>query len=397
MTVTGFNPVSARLDYHTDMNTIMRERRSPTLHDFPYRGEKRKCYHKWIINVTPPGRGNCLHDCLYCYARDAFYASRKEDGMVVYSNLACAIEKELSRLELCPPISLSNVTDPCQEVPELQHAVRKLVEVLVAWGVSFHVITKGDPSFLTRVDGFPGSGHFFLAVTIEGPPEVLAALSPRAPAYDNRLDALRWADSLGLPALVRLDPVVPPLWRSLYGENWTQKAAEVLADCAAAGAGHVVSSTGRFTAATRNSLVASVRNICELEGAALDNDYIYDRSYTSSGYMLRHDLRLSLHHTLRRAAQDLGMTYAVCQELEAGEADTPGLPHCEAYTMPFSRRVGRREFSPIAGCTANCHAGCAGLAHPPCGTPELAKPQPYKVSLLKKPKAWREKDPWRCR
>ncbi|RJP28286.1 MAG: hypothetical protein C4536_12710 [Actinobacteria bacterium] len=365
------------------MNVILRERRSPTLHDFPYRGERRKCYHKWIINVTPPGRENCRHNCLYCYARDAVYSRGAEDGAVVYSNLPALVEKELTGLELCPPVSISNATDPCQDLPELRGAVKGLVEVLIDWGVSFHVITKGDPSFLAQAMGFPGTGRFFLAVTIEGPPDVLAVLSPQAPAYESRLEALRWAASLGLPVQVRLDPVIPPLWRALYGEVWIEKAVEVLAEFAAAGAGHVVCSTGRFTAATRNALSETVLGISKREEAGLGREYVYDRSYTSSGYMLRHDLRLALHRALRGAAQECGMTYAVCQELEAGEADTPGLPHCEAYSMPFSRRVGEREFAPITSCTANCHAGCAGIATPPCGRPELVSAQPYKPSLLR--------------
>jgi DNA repair photolyase len=366
------------------MDVLLKPRRSPTLHDFPYQGEGRKCYHKWIINVTPPGRGNCIHDCLYCYARDAIYSRRQGGGTVVYSNLASLVEKELSRLDLCPPVSISNVTDPCQEVLELRRVVQELVGVLVSWGVSFHLITKGDPSFLAEVAGFPGKGSFFLAVTVEGPPEVLACLSPRAPAYERRLEALRWASSLGLPSLVRLDPVIPPLWRALYGDTWTEKAAGVLSDCAEAGAGHVVSSTGRFSAATRNALAMSVRGISELEGISLSRDYTFDRSYTSSGYMLRHELRLAFHRRMRDAARERGMTYAVCQELAAEEADTPGLPHCEAFAMPFSLRSGPRGFEPVPTCDANCHASCAGLTRPPCGRPELAFAQPYKPSMLKK-------------
>jgi len=369
--------------YHINMEIILRERRSPTLHDFPYRGEGRKCYHKWIVNVTPPGREHCLHACLYCYARDAVYSRRADGGMVVYSNLASVVEKELGGLELCPPVSISNATDPCQDVPELRRAVKDVVEVLVRWGVSFHVITKGDPSFLSQVEGFPGSGNFFLAVTIEGPPEVLALLSPRAPSYEHRLDALRWASSLSLPALVRLDPVIPPLWRALYGEGWIENAGGVLADCADAGAKHVVSSTGRFTPSTRSALRGKVQDISADEARVLQEDYPYDRSCTSSGYMLRHDLRLSFHRGMRAAARAQGMSYTVCQELAAGEADTPGLPHCEAFPMPFSRRVGPREFQPIPGCSADCHASCTGIADPPCGNPQLAQAQPYKPSLLK--------------
>lgn len=367
------------------MKVTSRERRSPTLHDFPYRGERRKCYHKWIVNVTPPGGEHCLHSCLYCYARDAIYSRRNEDGMVVYSNLAFMVEQELARLQLCPPLSISNVTDPCQDVPELRAAVRGLVSELVRWGVSFHVITKGDPSFLGEVDGFPGEGRFFLAVTIEGPPEVLNLLSPRAPGYEERLESLRWASSLGLPALVRLDPVIPPLWRALYGTNWMDKAREVIEDCGLAGAGHVVSSTGRFTRATLNRLRQLGSGISSAQGESLQKEYSFDRSYASSGYMLRHDLRLFFHREMRDAAAELGITYAVCQELGPGEADTPGLPHCEAFPMPFSRRVGPHSFEPIPGCGANCHVSCAGLPHPPCGRPELAQPGPYKPSTLRMP------------
>jgi len=362
-------------------------RRSPTLHDFPYRGKERKCYHKWIVNVTPPGRGNCLHDCVYCYARDAVYSSRHEDGMAIYTNIATVVDKELTKLELCPPLSISNITDPCQEVPELRRAVMELVEVLVEWGVSFHIITKGDPSFLSNIGGFPGKGRFFLAVTIEGPPEVLGLLSPQAPSYERRLAALRWAHSLAQPAVVRLDPVTPHLWRALYGEDWMDAAARVLADCAAAGAKHVVSSTGRFTAATRKALQGMVGGLSAVEEAVMAEDYAYDRSCTSSGYMLAHDLRLFFHRRMRDAARDHGMTYAVCQELSAEEADTPGLPHCEAFPMPFSRRVEPRRFESIPGCTANCHASCADLAEPPCGRPELASPQPYRPSSLKASRA----------
>lgn len=303
--------------------------------------------------------------------------------MIVYSNLAHLVERELARLRLCPPLSISNVTDPCQDVPQLRRAVSDLVGVLVEWGVSFHIITKGDPSFLQEVKGFPGEGRFFLAVTIEGPPEILERLSPRAPSYTERLDSIRWAASLGLPVLVRMDPMIPPLWRSLYGSAWMDRAAELLGDCASAGAGHAVSSTGRFTRATLTHLRELVGRLSGNQAEALDKEYSYDRSYTSSGYMLEHRRRLDLHLHMRSAARDSGMTYAVCQELASGEADTPGLDHCEAFPMPFSARAGPRSFKPIPGCTANCHVSCLHPTVPPCGRPELVRPEPYRPVYLR--------------
>jgi DNA repair photolyase len=319
---------------------------------------------------------------MYCYARDAVYSRHGRD-MVIYANLRDVIRRELERLELCPPVSLSNITDPCQEVPRLRRTVLKLVEELVAWGVSFHFITKGDPSFLEEVEGFPGPGRFFLAVTIEGPPEVLEVTSPQAPPYHRRLEAVKWASSRGLPVLVRLDPVILPLWRALYGRGWRGERDGLLEDFAAAGASHVVSSTGRFTAATLSRIRREVEKRSTREAAAMDEDYVYD-SATSRGYMLRRPERLAFHLENRAACARVGMTYAVCQELRRDEADTPGLPHCERFPMPFSVRSGPRSFRPLEGCSADCHHSCAGLSEPPCGRPELARPRPFRPSSLRR-------------
>ncbi|MGQ9758477.1 MAG: hypothetical protein ACUVRX_10045 [Actinomycetota bacterium] len=368
-----------------DMDVMLVERRSPTLHDFPYRGPARKCYHKWIINVTPPGRPHCAHGCLYCYASDAVYSRSSGHRMHVYSNLAEVVERELSSLELCPPISISNVTDPCQAIPELRRSVRGLVEVLVRWGVSFHLITKGDPSFMDTVEGFPGNGHFFLAVTIEGPPEVLNLLSPAAPPYERRLEALVWAASRGLPALLRLDPFIPHLWRAIYGPGWEERLVEVLQDTRRAGVSHVVSSTGRFTAKTLRALAELVAARSTCEARSIVEDYRYDRSAIAGGHMLHPDDRIDFHRLARSISEGLGMTYAVCQELPAEAADSPGLPHCEAFPMPFSRRTGEMGFAPLAGCTANCHVRCAGEPDPPCGRPELARPEPFRPTTLRRP------------
>ncbi len=363
---------------------MLAERKSPTLHDFPYRGEKRKCYHQWIVNVTPAGREQCLHSCLYCYARDAVYSVKEPEGMVVYSNLASMVDKELWKLELCPPVSISNVTDPCQEVPELRRAVSELVEVLCRWGVSYHVITKGDPSFLEEASGFPGHGNFFLSVTIEGPPEVLRLLSPAAPSYDKRLQALEWAAGLGLQCEVRLDPVILPIWRVLYGGGFDETAHALLRDFSAAGASHVVSSTGRFNAAALTRLDEVMEQITGYPGGSLRASYSFDRSRTAPGYMLTLEERTAFHCAMRDMAHAEGMTYAVCQELDAVVADSPGLEHCERFHLPFSRRTSPDSFEAVPGCTSYCHVTCRDTDVPPCGRPELALPQPYKPSALKR-------------
>ncbi len=356
-------------------------RRSATLHDYPYATPRRKCFHKWIVNVTPPGRFNCLHACMYCYARDAIYA-RSEPGILqYYGGLANLVRGEMSRLALCPPLSISNATDPCQGVPGLRDEVAELVSLLVEEGVSFGIVTKGDPAFLADILDSPRRGHACLAVSIEGPDEVLGILAPHAPAYEERLEAVRHMSPL-LPTMVRLDPVFPHLMEACCDVAWREVLAAMLEDFAAAGVQHIISSTGRLDSRTRSSLGSVIAGVSGDAGERFAREYTWDRSYTSRGYMLRHDLRLELHHYLRQRAEELGMTYATCQELDAGESDSPGLPHCEAFDLPFCERTGDGRWRPIAGCTANCHVTCAGSASPPCGRPELATHLPYKRKYL---------------
>src|SRR5512136_2932390 len=97
-------------------------KKGSTFHDFPYSHRQRKCFHCWIINVTPPGPNHCRHQCLYCYAREAIYSNYSEDTLI-YNNLPELVEKDLKKINLCPPVSISNISDPCQDIPELKAEV----------------------------------------------------------------------------------------------------------------------------------------------------------------------------------------------------------------------------------------------------------------------------------
>ena len=356
-------------------------RRSPTLHDYPYATERRKCFHKWIVNATPPGRFNCLHECLYCYAREAIYSRGKPGVLQYYQGLAVLVRREMSGLRLCPPLSISNATDPCQPVAGLRKEVEGLVSLLASEGVSFGIVTKGDPSWLGEALTSPQRGHACLAVSIEGPGDVLARLSPQAPGYELRVNAVQQMSRV-LPTMVRLDPLFPHLLQALYGAGWMEIPAQMLREFAAAGARHIISSTGRLDAKSRHTMSRVIASVSPEAARRFDREYLYDRSYTSRGYMLEHGLRLELHRYLRSCAEAAGMTYATCQELDAWEADSEGLPHCEAFALPFCERGIDGRWQPVPGCTANCHVNCARREDPPCGRPELATHLPYKRRYL---------------
>jgi len=367
-------------------------KKGSTFHDFPYSSPERKCLHCWIINVTPPGPNQCLHGCIYCYAREAIYSNYSEDTLI-YDNLPELVEKDFKKLTLCPPISLSNISDPCQDIPELKEEVKRLIQLLMDYGVSFFITTKGDPSFLVQLPTFTQYRPKFIATTIEGTPEILELLSPRAPSFDARVATVRKLSVMGIDTVIRLDPVFIHLFQALYGDSWFDKVAELINIFASTGARHIIGSTGRLSKKRSQAgdqkgtsiwqrIYKVIHSRSPLAAKKFEQEYVYETHWSGGGYRLRRDLRLGFHHTLRGLVEAKGMTYATCQELSAEESDSDHIPHCEGLSLPFAKKQANGKFHPILGCTANCYVSCRGLPMPPCEHPELVTCKPLKLSKL---------------
>jgi DNA repair photolyase len=365
-------------------------KKGSTFHDFPYSSPGRKCFHCWIINVTPPGPNQCLHKCIYCYAREAIYSNYSEDTLI-YDNLPELVEKDLKKLTLCPPISLSNVSDPCQDIPELKKEVRRLIKLLMDYGVSFFITTKGDPSFLLELPGFISYKPKLIATTIEGTPEMLQLLSPEAPPFDARITTVHKLSNLGIDTIIRFDPIFIHLFQALYGNSWFSRIAELIDIFASTGAKHVITSTGKLSkkrspgykgTSIWQRVYQVIYNQSPLAAEIFEQEHVYETHWSGGGYRLRKDLRLSFHHKLRELVESKGMTYATCQELSAEESDSKGIPTCEGLPLPFARKQADGKFKPIPGCTANCHVSCRGLTMPPCGHPELIRCEPLRLTKL---------------
>jgi len=367
-------------------------KKGSTFHDFPYSHPERKCFHCWIINITPPGPNQCLHDCIYCYAREAIYSNYSEDTLI-YDNLPELVEKDLKKLTLCPPISLSNISDPCQDIPELQKEVKRLIQLLMDYGISFFITTKGNPSFLLELPGFIEYKPKFIAITIEGTPEVLELLSPGAPSFNARVAVASKLSNLGIDIVVRLDPVFIHLFQALYGDSWFDKIAGLTDIFAVTGVRHITASTGRLSKKCSPSaghpntsgwqrIYKVIYSQSPLAAEKFKQEYIYEAHWSGGGYRLRKDLRLGFHRKVKELAEARGMTYATCQELSAQESDSRGIPHCEGLPLPFARKQADGRFKPVPGCTANCHISCQGLSHPPCGQAELISCEPLRLKKL---------------
>jgi DNA repair photolyase len=365
-------------------------KKGSTFHDFPYTSPQRKCIHCWIINVTPPGPHQCMHHCLYCYARNAVYSNYSPDTLV-YNNLPELVEKDLKKLTVCPPVSISNVSDPCQDIPELRAEMKRLVELLMRYGVSILITTKGDPSFLLDIPGFARYEPKVVAVTVEGPTEVLQLVSPYAPSFYARLVAIRRLSSLGVRTVIRFDPVFIHLYQALFGESWFGKVAELIDMFAAVGARHIISSTGRLSKNTgkgsSRSTWRSIYNVIQtyspLSAWKFENEYEHEVSWSGRGYMLRKDLRIEFHARVKELVEKSGMTYATCQELSSHESDSRGIPNCEGLPLPFTRKGLGGTFYPIAHCTAACYPSCRNRSAPPCGRSGLVTCKPLTLRALR--------------
>ncbi len=374
-------------------NVKLIAKKGSTFHDFPYSNHQRKCFHCWIINVTPPGPNHCIHQCLYCYAREAIYANYAKETLI-YNNLPELVEKDLKKITICPPISLSNISDPCQNIPELKTEVKRLVKLLMDYGVSFAITTKGDPSFLLELPGFTRYEPKLIAITIEGTLEILQLISPQAPSFYARLVAVNKLSRLGIRTVVRLDPMFIHLFQALYDESWFRKIAELINMFAAAGARHIISSTGRLSKKAGRTTLSNgksswqrvfntIDSCSPLAARKFQEDYLYETTWAGRGYMLRRDIRLDIHRKIRALVESKGMTYATCQELPARHSDSRTIPHCEGMPLPFTQKGIGGIFYPIVDCTANCHVSCRNLAIPPCRRPALITPKPLKISALR--------------
>ncbi|MFN3346242.1 MAG: hypothetical protein ACK42E_00285, partial [Candidatus Bipolaricaulaceae bacterium] len=106
--------------------------RGTVIHDFPYPPERRKCPHRALVSLTPSG--SCSHLCPMCYAR-AYPWSRDEPAF--YANTPEKLAAELEKGEICPPLYISQVTDPLQPVEAIRELTAQVVEVAIRYRVPF--------------------------------------------------------------------------------------------------------------------------------------------------------------------------------------------------------------------------------------------------------------------
>jgi DNA repair photolyase len=351
--------------------------RGRVIHDFPYPPERRKCPHRALVSLTPAG--SCLHRCPMCYAR-AYPWSR--DAPALYVNTAEKLAAELAEVEICPPLYLSQVTDPLQPLPEVRELTARVVEVAICFGVPFHIITKNGEGvlwLLRRVPGLSQYPRWWLTITIEAPPKKQRITSPQASPVEERLRAAEVCAKAGVFVAVRTDPAIWGLVRE-EDEVW------LLDHARDAGAKHIISALGHFNRLSFTRLLAALHSAgCHKEAEEVRRFYGSggNEGFFRAGTIRAHlPVREKFHRFMREEAERRGMTYASCLEM-GREWDSPGIPHCEAAPQGRLAKKGPSgKFELLPDCYADCLRSCPNPSAPPCGRPELRYEYPLSFTTL---------------
>lgn len=314
-----------------------------------------------------------------CYARAYPWSQNKP---AFYANTPEKLASELEKIEICPPLYLSQITDPLQPNRMVRETTAKVVEVAIRFGVAFHLITKsGEGLFwlLKRVPSLREYPHWWLSITIEAPPEKQKVTSPFASPVWERLAAAEECAKAGIFVVVRTDPAI---WGLVHEEDeiW------ILDRARDAGARHIVSALGHFNRVSFGRLVEALSRFgFKKEASEVLATY---RPQEKEGFFPRAviraplSLRQKFHRFMRQEAEKRGMTYSACLEM-GREWDSPGIPHCEAAPQGrLSKKDPSGKFSLLDNCYADCLRNCPDPLRPPCGRRELLQQYPYKFSTL---------------
>jgi len=160
------------------------------------------CPPKYNLNTY---LGRCGHECIYCYATKFPTFNGPPIPRIV---LVEQIEAMAKNTKLKLPVMISDCTDPYQPLEREHQITRRCIQALVEYGFPLLIVTKSD--MVTRdVDLFRKTSTA-VSITITTINEDIAKrIEPNAPAPEKRINALQKIIASGIPATVRIDPIIP--------------------------------------------------------------------------------------------------------------------------------------------------------------------------------------------
>ncbi len=254
----------------------------------PWKSRLCTCPAKYSFN---PYTG-CSHNCLYCYATyipEFWHLREKKD-------LFRRLEKELEELPSNAIVSMSNSSDPYPPVEKSREITRRCLQLMKEFDVHLLVVTKSD--LVVRDLDLLTELKAAVAVTVTG--KDAEKLEVNAPSTEKRMHALKSVKDAGIPAILRLDPLLP--WTS------KQKWMDVIEKCSFVD--HVVTSTLKLK---RDGYMRIVKSFPELENR-ISKLYLEEGERVGSYMYLNKERREAMLNEVAEKCRELGISYGFCRE-----------------------------------------------------------------------------------
>jgi len=254
------------------------------------------CLPKYNVN---PYLGRCAHRCIYCYAVK-FPSFR--GPTLPRLRLKEDIIKMAENTELRLPVMFSDATDPYQPLERKYEITRRCLEILADRDFPLLIVTKSD--LVTRdIDIFKRT-RTVVSMTITTPRrEIAEIIEPYAPPPQSRFSALKKIANEGIPAVVRIDPVIPTV-------NTNEDDLEaIISKSAEIGVKQITASTLKPVTGFFSTLKKRYPKLfSKLSEAYRDGEWI-------SGYKyLRKEMRLEILKKIREKTMKYGLAFATCRE-----------------------------------------------------------------------------------
>jgi DNA repair photolyase len=238
----------------------------------------------------------CDHACVYCYASsyipEFFRCKPKKDVISRLRREATNLNGEI--------VSIANSSDPYPRLEAELGLMRKCLEILSTNNCKIQIITKSnlvtrDADLLRKVPSTVS-----LTITTEDD-ETAKLIEPDAPSPTERLKAVKILIEDGIPASVRIDPIIPTI---------NDKPENLIKTLASIGVKHVTASTYKVKLDNWQRLSAALPKTVE----KLKHLYFEKGEKMGRYIYLPEDLRLKLMENTAVIAKNYNMKFGTCRE-----------------------------------------------------------------------------------
>jgi DNA repair photolyase len=258
----------------------------------PWRSGLCTCPYKLTLN---PYTG-CDHQCLYCYASSyitAFHDCHPKKDLIAI------LRREANKLR-GETISIANSSDPYPQKEASECITRRCLEILAGCNCKIQIVTKSN--LVARDADLLAKTQATVAITITTENEFLASvLEPNAPNPSQRLRAVEDLIKVGVPVLVRIDPIIPHI------NDQPQRLIKTLADI---GVKHVTCSTYKSKPDNWVRLSRAFPKVME----QLKPLYFHKGEKIGGSVLLPKDYRYKLLKNVRDLVLTQGLQFGVCRE-----------------------------------------------------------------------------------